>query len=105
LSPPDSGHYQNLLPWMIRHQVYLNSVACLSEYGHSVFFFPLGEMQVNLWMLWRGETVHFIVRFLEMVKFTTQTLSLLMMHKLSFLIVGLKMASLPALSLNSIRTI
>jgi hypothetical protein len=78
--------YQN----MINLVVHLSIRRCSSE-----------VMDVTLW-----EHCTLTIRFLDMAKFTTLTpLSLLISCKLLFLTVGLKMSSLPALALKSLKQI
>jgi hypothetical protein len=63
--------------------------------------FPNKFMNVTLWVL-----VFSTIRFLDSARFSTPTpLSLLILCKLSFLIVRLKMTSLPTLALKSANKI
>jgi hypothetical protein len=57
--------------------------------------FPIGDVQVYLWMLQCGNIILLTVRFIDVAKFTNLTpLSLLISCKLSFPIVGLKLSSM-----------
>jgi hypothetical protein len=59
---------------------------------------PSGDVQIYGWRSLYGNTV----RFLDAVKFTTQTsLSLLILCKLSFSVAGFKMSSWPTLALKT----
>jgi hypothetical protein len=61
----------------------------------------LSGVKMYLWMLWCGNTV-LLTNFFDQAKFTTLTqLSLLLSCKLSFLIVSLKISSLPTFAPKS----
>jgi hypothetical protein len=101
LPPPDSGQYNNLLPGMTKHQVHSNAFVLLSEYGQSDCGFSI----------WRCPSIFMDVVMCEhrtldseifrCVKFTTLTLlSLLISCNFPFPIVGLKVSSLPTLTLK-----
>jgi hypothetical protein len=90
---------------MIGHQVHSKIFAYLPEYGQSnCGVFQSGDVQVYLWMLRSGNILLLSVRFLDVVKFTTQIpllLLLLILFKPSLPIMKLKISSLPTLALKS----
>jgi hypothetical protein len=67
-----------------------------------MWIFPSRDVQVYLWMLRCGSVILWIMRFSDVVKFTTLTpLSLLISCKLSFPIIGLDMSSQLTLAIKS----
>jgi hypothetical protein len=78
LTSATTTKYHNLLPWMIKYQVYMNAIFHLSKCGQFGCVFPSGDVQENLWMLRCRNIVLLTIRFLDVAKFTTLTpLSLL----------------------------
>jgi hypothetical protein len=95
--------------WSVSHSIHVNNwisgtlewfLLSIKIWSVWLWFFPSGDVQVNLWMLPCGNIVLLTVRFLDVAKFSTP-LSLQISCELSFPIVGLKLSSLPILILKS----
>jgi hypothetical protein len=83
---------------MTEHQAHYSAFAYLSEYGQ--FDCAFSHLETSIYIYGRCDVG--TVRFLDVAKFTTQTpLSLLILCKLSFPIVGLRVFSMPTLELKS----
>ena len=70
-----------------------------------LWVFPSGEVQLYLWMFWCGNIVLFTTRCSALANFNILTpLSLLSWCRFSFQIVGLKIFSLPTITVKSPNT-